>query len=55
MIEVIIGEEILSVILTEVSKVILSRVKKGEKLIVEEMLLLYLDLMYREIGDLEAR
>ena len=44
-------ESILSEILLEVSKSILERVKKGKKLSVEEVMLLYLDLMYREVKD----
>ena len=44
-------ESILSEILLEASKTLLEKIRKGKKLSVEEIMLLYLDLMYREIRD----
>ena len=45
----------LPTILVEVSKTILEKVKEGKKLSVEEIMLLYLDMMYRRIDELDKR
>ena len=48
-------ETVLPNILVEVSKAILEKVKEGKKLSVEEIMLLYLDMMYRRIDEMDKR
>ena len=46
------AEALFQTVVAEASKAIPEKLKKGKKLTVEEILLLYLDLLYTQIGGL---
>jgi len=47
------GEAVLSTVLAQVSKRILEKLEKGKRLSTEDILLLYMDTTYTELGDIK--